>query len=334
MALSLLIAGPCAAESRTQVAETAREIASLMGSDVVYRAGVWKPRTNPHTFQGAGAEALLWLQAVKEETGMAVATEAATPEHIEQALSAGIDYIWLGARTTANPILVQQLADVVSCHPQRERLRGVLVKNPVNEDVQLWLGDIARIARTGVPVMAIHRGCGHRPCWAMAHTFREARPDIPLLLDPSHLGGSAEKIMPLMRYAHDLAFDGAMIETHIAPWNALSDAGQQITPQQLKRVTAAYPLPYVPDVETELRWLRAEIDETDDRLWDCIASRMEVSRRIGDWKKAHGMPALQQGRFDEIVRKRVEWAEAHHLSAEMVENIFREIHRSSLKCQE
>lgn len=334
MTAPFLIAGPCAAESRAQVVETAREIVSQLGKSVVFRAGVWKPRTNPDTFQGVGEEALQWLQEVKKETGMAVATEVATPEHIRQAMAAGIDYLWLGARTTANPILVQQLADTLAHLPQRAQLHGVLVKNPVNEDGQLWLGDIERIERTGVPVMAIHRGCGHRPCWAMAHTLRRTCPDIPLLLDPSHLGGSAGKILPLMHYAHDLAFDGAMIETHLAPQNALSDARQQITPLMLKSVMDTCPMPYIFTEQTELSWLRAEIDEIDDRLWECIAKRMEVSGRIGEWKKAHHISPLQQGRFDEILRKRMEWAEQKQLSPDLVENIFREIHAASLKRQE
>lgn len=334
MQTPILIAGPCAAENETQVIDTARDIAALLGHNVIFRAGVWKPRTKPDTFQGVGEKALYWLQQVKAETRMAVATEVATPEHIRLASDAGIDYLWLGARTTANPILVQQLADTIARLPQRAQLRGVLLKNPVNEDGQLWLGDIERIERTGVPVMAVHRGCGHHPCWAMAHTLRLARPDIPLLLDPSHLGGSADRILPLMRYAHDLAFDGAMIETHLAPQNALSDPQQQITPLQLKSVMDACPMPYISTEQTELRWLRAEIDEIDDRLWDCIAQRMEVSGRIGDWKKAHHIPPLQQGRFDEILSRRIGWAEQHRLSPEMVENIFREIHAESLKKQE
>lgn len=334
MPAPFLIAGPCAAENQTQVVETARQVVLLLGNTVIFRAGVWKPRTNPNTFQGVGEEALLWLQQVQKQTGMAVATEVATPEHIEQAMAAGIDYLWLGARTTANPILVQQLADTIARLPQNDTLRGVFVKNPVNEDVQLWLGDIERIERTGVPAMAIHRGCAHRPCWAMAHTFRLTRPDIPLLLDPSHLGGSAAKIMPLMHYARDLAFDGAMIETHLAPQDALSDAPQQITPLRLKNVMDTYPLPYGSTEQTELSWLRAEIDEIDDRLWDCIAMRMKVSERIGQWKKRYDIPPLQQSRFNEILEKRIEWAEQNQLPRTLVESIFRDIHAASLKRQE
>lgn len=216
----------------------------------------------------------------------------------------------------------------------RRTLRAVLVKNPVNEDANLWIGDIERIEHTGVATMAIHRGCGHRPCWAMAHTLRKQRHDIPLLLDPSHLGGSAEKIAPLMRYAQNLGFDGAMIETHPNPEEALSDAKQQITPRRLKSITDTFPMPYSLCEHTELNWLRAEIDEIDDLLWATIARRMEVSQRIGDWKKAHAMPALQQGRFTEILQQRIEWAAENGLSAEMVENIFHEIHRESLRKQE
>ncbi len=334
---SILIAGPCAAESRTQIVETAQKISALYPEqEVIFRAGVWKPRTNPHTFQGIGTKALEWLREAKTLTSMPVATEVATPEHIVQAMQAGVDYLWLGARTTANPILVQQLANTIMEQPMtlRRTLRAVLVKNPVNEDANLWIGDIERIEHTGVATMAIHRGCGHRPCWAMAHTLRKQRHDIPLLLDPSHLGGSAEKIAPLMRYAQNLGFDGAMIETHPNPEEALSDAKQQITPRRLKSITDTFPMPYSLCEHTELNWLRAEIDEIDDLLWATIARRMEVSQRIGDWKKAHAMPALQQGRFTEILQQRIEWAAENGLSAEMVENIFHEIHRESLRKQE
>ena len=329
----ILIAGPCAAESEEQVLATAHEIVRLLPNQrVIFRAGVWKPRTSPDTFQGIGEPALAWLLRVRQETGMMVATEVATPEHIRAALSVGIDYLWLGARTTANPILVQQLADTLFSTPHPS-LQAVLVKNPVNNDPQLWLGDIVRLEQTGVPVMAIHRGCNHRSCWSMAHRLNRLRPDIPLLLDPSHLGGAVDRIAPLMQQAESLCFDGAMIETHIFPHKALSDARQQLTPVQLAEVWRVYPLSHHADEQLELRWLRAEIDELDDELWTTIARRMEVSSSIGQWKQAHGVPALQQSRFDDILSRRLAWAEEHGLSAEMVENIFREIHRESLSRQ-
>ena len=330
----IFIVGPCAAESREQVLLTAQEVVvQCPDRAVIFRAGVWKPRTNPHTFQGIGTEALTWLQEVKNTYHLPVATEVATPQHAEQALNAGIDYLWLGARTTANPIAVQELADTIAKHPNKASLQGVLVKNPVNEDTSLWLGDIERIEKTGVRTMAIHRGCGHRPCWAMAHTLRNTRPDIPLLLDPSHLGGAVEKIPALVDYARLLAFDGLMIETHIRPAEALSDTRQQVTPEQLKALLNRFLVTDNQPNQTELRWLRAEIDEIDDQLWSAIARRMEVSERIGQGKKENSMPALQPARFQQIMQQRIEWAESVGLPKEMVENIFNEIHRASLSRQ-
>ncbi len=328
----ILIAGPCAAENREQVLETARAIAAGSGGEIIFRAGVWKPRTRPDTFQGVGEEALRWLQEVREETGLPVATEVATPEHIRLALAAGVDYLWLGARTTANPIQVQELADALANTPHCI-LKGVFVKNPVNNDPQLWLGDVARLEQVGIPVGAILRGCNHRPCWAMAHAFRQARPDIPLLLDPSHLGGSRERIAPLMEQAQSLCLDGAMIEVHTHPENALSDAQQQITPAALHPIWSRFAQAEEDPTQVELRWLRAEIDEIDDTLWGAIAQRMAVSERIGQWKQAHAMPPLQPARYEAILCRRKEWASSVGLSPETVEQIFDAIHQESLRKQ-
>ena len=226
--------------------------------DFIFRAGVWKPRTSPSSFQGAGTEALRWLQEVKQQFGMEIATEVATPAHVNEALQAGIDYLWIGARTSANPIAVQEIADLLdkaSPHPspkgkgdeptsnssQKGResfasecgLKGIFIKNPVNEDAALWLGNIERLEQTGIPVMAIHRGCAHKPCWAMAHYIRTQRPDIPILLDPSHMSGDATKIPSLMKKIDELQLDGAMIEVHYNPQEALSDAQQQIKPEEI-----------------------------------------------------------------------------------------------------
>ena len=197
----------------------------------IFRAGVWKPRTSPHTFQGVGEEALEWLREVKERFGLEVATEVATPEHVEAALRAGIDYLWIGARSSATPIVVQSLADSMGdLRSEISDLKGIFIKNPVNEDAALWLGNIERLEKTGVPVMAVHRGCGHKPCWAMAHKVRLARPDIPMLLDPSHMSGDAALVPALMQKIDELGLDGAMVEVHCHPEQALSDAKQQISP--------------------------------------------------------------------------------------------------------
>ena len=257
---------------------------------------------------------MAWLQEVKEQFGIPVATEVATPDHVREALFAGIDYLWIGARTSANPIAVQEIADAVKVKGERLKVKGLLIKNPVNADAGLWLGNIARLEKTGVPVIAVHRGCNHQPCWAMAHQVRLARPDIPMLLDPSHMSGDAAKVPVLISKIAELGLDGAMIEVHAHPEEALSDVAQQITPSCLAQTS--HPIPSRLRVESvfsttepkreevELNWLRAEIDELDETLWDTIAARMEVSKRIGEWKKAHGIAPLQPERYQEI-RERI-----------------------------
>ena len=274
---------------------TAGALKDICGTSFIFRAGVWKPRTRPDTFQGVGAPALEWLQEVKRTYGVPVATEVATPEHVEAALKAGIDYLWIGARTSANPLAVQAIADSMSDY--RLAISGIFIKNPVNQDAALWLGNIARLEQTGVPVMAIHRGCNHQPCWSMAHKVRTARPDIPMLLDPSHMSGDAEQVPGLLKKVAELGLDGAMIEVHAHPEQALSDRKQQIRPDEI----GDWRLEIEDLKDTELNWLRAEIDELDERLWDTIAARMDVSRRIGEWKKEHGVAPLQPERYKEIV---------------------------------
>lgn len=331
----ILIAGPCAAESQAQVLSTARSLQAVaQGHTLIYRAGVWKPRTKPESFRGHGEEALGWLQQVKRETGIPVACEVATAEHVVAALSAGIDYVWIGARSAANPILVEELAETICQAIQGGApLRGVWVKNPVNPDAALWMGNIARLERTGLPVWAIHRGCGHQPCWAMAHALHQARPDIPLLLDPSHMTGCAEQIEPTLLRVPELALDGAMIEVHPTPTTALSDSRQQITPSHLGDILARTCARTYDNKDTELHWLRAEIDELDDQLWDTIARRMEVSERIGDYKRAHHLTPLQQARWEQLVSRRHEWAQKNGLPTELTDQILDAIHCASLNKQ-
>ena len=232
---------------------------------------------------------------------MDVATEVATPEHVRKAIAAGMDYLWIGARTSANPMAVENLTPALSSR-EGGKIKGILIKNPVNEDAKLWIGNIERLEKTGIPVMAVHRGCGHQPCWRMAHQVRLARPDIPMLLDPSHMSGDAAKVPELMQMIPQLGLDGAMVEVHCHPAEALSDAKQQITPEELADLTKPHPKGWSQGIE--LNWLRAEIDELDDKLWDTIAARMEVSRRIGEWKKANGVAPLQPERY-EMIRERL-----------------------------
>lgn len=323
------IVGPCAAETEEQVMETARAVScqlSDISGQVIFRAGIWKPRTQPDTFQGIGDEGLLWLQRVKQETGLDVATEVATPEQVKKALRAGVDYIWIGARTSANPIAVQEIADAI----KGSNLQGVFVKNPVNDDVALWAGDIERIEKAGVNVAAVHRGCGHQPCWKMAYELHKQRPDIKLILDPSHMSGDAEKIAGLCQDAKELEYDGVMIEVHNNPNQALSDNRQQITPEQLHELLI---LNINNQQQTELKWLRHMIDEVDDQLWQTLQKRMEISRQIGAWKKQEGMEVVQPTRFQEILQKRKKWAHKVGLEENMVEAIFIEIHKESVRVQ-
>lgn len=342
----IYILGPCAAESREQVLLTASQLKDACGEiPFIYRAGAWKPRTSPHTFQGVGEEGLVWLQEVKQRLGLPVATEVATPEHVTKALEAGMDYLWIGARSSANPLAVQAIADaIVDWKLVNGNFKGILIKNPVNADAGLWIGNIERLEKTGVPVIAVHRGCNHQPCWAMAHQVRLARPDIPMLLDPSHMSGEAAKVPELMKKIEELGLDGAMVEVHCDPKYALSDNAQQLTPNQvghtlnpiLSRLCLVSLNP-PSDGSEELNWLRAEIDELDERLWDTIAARMEVSERIGKWKKAHGVAPLQPERYQQIVEKlkiKNEEVKNKSLSTDFMLHIWELIHKESLRKQE
>ena len=307
---------------------------------------------------------------------MEVATEVATPEHVEAALTAGVDYLWIGARSSANPIAVQEIATAIGdrlrltehrpASPDSTQtktiLKGILIKNPVNNDAALWIGNIERLEKTGVPVIAVHRGCGHQPCWAMAHAVRLARPDIPILLDPSHMSGDAKKVPELMKKIEELGLDGAMVEVHCRPEEALSDAKQQITPTQLSNTLDLTPtrfrldtvsLPYFGSTrgtnaservsspneekriegEKELNWLRAEIDELDERLWETISARMDVSRRIGKWKKAHNVAPLQPKRFQQLSEQVAHFAKENGLSADFAQEVLKLLHEESLRQQ-
>lgn len=332
------IFGPCSAESREQVLLSARLIQEACGNTpFIFRAGAWKPRTSPYSFQGAGAQGLAWLQEVKALYGLPVATEVATTEHVKEAADKGIDYLWIGARTSANPIAVQALAEAIRQQQTDgvHTIRGVLIKNPVNADAALWIGNIERLEQTGVPVMAVHRGCGHQPCWFMAHAVHQAKPEIPLLLDPSHMSGNAESVPSLAYKATELGYNGMMVEIHPHPEQALSDAGQQVSPESTPCLLEPFMnYPGESDGHEELRWLRAEIDELDDRLWETIVARMDVSRRIGTWKKAHGVAPLQPERYQQLLQQRQSWAETRHLDADFVEQVLSRLHSESLKQQE
>ena len=330
-----VIAGPCSAETEEQVMTTARQLAAKGCHN--FRAGVWKPRTKPGGFEGNGEDALPWLKEVKDETGMLVSTEVATPEHVELALKYGVDILWIGARTTANPFAMQSLAD---------SLKGVdipvFVKNPVNPDLELWIGGMERINQAGVKrIAAIHRGFSsydkkiyrNLPMWQIPIELRRRIPNLPIICDPSHIGGRRELVAPLCQQAMDLGFDGLIVESHCSPDEAWSDAKQQVTPDVLDYILS---LLVVRDetVTTEgITQLRRQIDDFDNQLMDLLSKRMRVSREIGQYKKEHNMTVLQPARYNEILDKRGAQGSLCGMSSEFVAKVFEQIHEESVRQQ-
>lgn len=331
----LVIAGPCSAETEEQVINTAKQLAAK--GFHMFRAGVWKPRTKPGGFEGNGEMALPWMKAVKEETGMLVATEVATPEHVELCLKYGIDILWIGARTTANPFAMQALADSM-----KGIENPVFVKNPVNPDLELWIGGMERINRAGVRHMAaIHRGFSsydekiyrNTPMWHIPIELRRRIPSLPIICDPSHIGGRRELVAPLCQQAMDLGFDGLIVESHCNPDCAWSDAKQQVTPDVLDYILS---LIQVRDetVTTEgISQLRHQIDDLDNQLMDLLAKRMRVCREIGQYKKEHNMTVLQSARYNEILEKRGAQGALCGMDAEFVAHVYELIHGESVRQQ-
>lgn len=331
----LVIAGPCSAETEEQVMATAKALAK---NDIkIFRAGVWKPRTKPGGFEGNGEKALPWLKRVKEETGMLIATEVATPKHVEASLNAGVDILWVGARTTANPFAVQELAD---------SLRGidvpVLVKNPVNPDLELWIGALERINQAGIERLgAIHRGFSsydkkiyrNLPMWQIPIELRRRIPALPLICDPSHIGGRRDLIAPLCQQAMDLGMDGLIIESHCNPDEAWSDASQQVTPDILDYILGLLVVRDTKQSTESLSALRKQIDQYDDQLIELLAKRMRVSREIGMFKKEHDMTILQTGRYTEILEKRGAQGALCGIGADCIKEIFEAIHEESVRQQ-
>jgi chorismate mutase len=335
----LIIAGPCSAESEQQMMECARR---LHGARVDYfRAGIWKARTRPATFEGIGEKALPWLVRAGREHGMRTATEVATPSHVESALRHGVDLLWIGARTTVNPFSVQELADA---------LRGVtvpvLVKNPTSPDLALWTGALERINRAGVRALGvIHRGFGvassrrfrNPPMWELAIEFRRRHPDIPIVTDPSHICGSRELVQDICQQALDLGIDGLMVEAHPNPDQAWSDAAQQVTPERLgeilhhlkvRRETSA-DVGFLASIEA----LRERIDRIDHDLLDALALRMRVVEEIADYKRENNVSTLQVSRWTALLEDRVSRAESLGLTAEYARALYEIIHRESVRRQ-
>ncbi len=331
----LIIAGPCSAETEEQVLETAKGLAAQ--GIKIFRAGIWKPRTKPGGFEGVGSIGLPWLKRVKEETGMYVATEVANQYHVLEALKHGIDILWIGARTSANPFAMQEIADA---------LKGadipVMIKNPVNPDLELWIGAVERIYNAGIRKIAvIHRGFSsydkrlyrNLPQWHIPIEFRRRYPHIPLFCDPSHIGGKRDLIAPLCQQAMDLGFDGLIVESHCNPDCAWSDASQQVTPDTLSYILNMLVIRETSQSTENLNELRRQIDELDNQLLELLARRMRVAREIGVYKKEHGMPVWQAARYDELLSKRVEQAVELEMDGDFMKTVLAAIHEESVRQQ-
>ena len=330
-----VIAGPCSAETEEQVMSTAMQLAAK--GCHIFRAGAWKPRTKPGGFEGHGEKALPWLKRVKETTGMLVGIEVATPEHVELDLKYGIDILWIGARTSANPFAVQAIAD---------SLRGidipVLVKNPVNPDLELWIGAMERINQAGIKrLAAIHRGFSsydkkiyrNLPMWQIPIELRRRVPDLPIFCDPSHIGGRRELIAPLCQQAMDLGFDGLIIESHCDPDKAWSDAKQQVTPDVLDYILSLLVIRDETATTEGITNLRRQIDEIDNQLMEMLTKRMRVCREIGQYKKEHNMTVLQTSRYNEILDKRGAQGSLCGMDPAFVKTVFEAIHEESVRQQ-
>jgi chorismate mutase len=336
----LVIAGPCSAETEEQVLKIAHE---LKNSDVsIFRAGIWKPRTRPGGFEGVGEIGLKWLQKAKAETGLLMATEVATAAHVKLALEHDIDVLWIGARTTVNPFAVQEIADALQGTD-----KIVLLKNPVNPDLSLWIGGLERLYNANIKKLGvIHRGFStyektkyrNNPEWQIAIDLQNRFPDLPLICDPSHITGKREMIQEVSQQALDLNYDGLIIETHIDPDKAWSDAAQQVTPATLKQMFVNLRVRKVTDDEGEYNQkmgkLRMQIDEFDGKLLEILGNRMKVADKIGLLKKEKNVAILQNQRWNEILGKMILEGEEKGLSSDFVMLLFKAIHQESISHQE
>ena len=331
----LIISGPCSAETEEQVMATAVALQKI--GVKIYRAGVWKPRTKPGGFEGVGTEALTWLKRVKSELGMYTAVEVANAKHVQEALANDVDILWIGARTTANQFSVQEIADslVGTDIP-------VLIKNPVNPDLDLWIGAIERIYNAGIHrIGAIHRGFSssdkkvyrNLPQWHIPIELHRQLPNLPIICDPSHIGGKRELIASISQQAMDLNFDGLIIESHCTPDKAWSDASQQITPEVLQLILDTLVIRETNQTTENLTVLRRQIDILDNDLLELLAKRMRVSKEIGTYKKEHNMPILQAQRYDEILKNRIGQAEKMGMDGEFMKTVLMAIHEESIRQQ-
>ncbi|MBU3658316.1 MAG: 3-deoxy-7-phosphoheptulonate synthase [Flavobacteriales bacterium] len=333
---STLIAGPCSAETREQVLKTAEGLSQIPLD--YFRAGIWKPRTRPGEFEGIGDAAIPWMQEVKAKFGLKISTEVAKAEHVEAVLRAGFDMIWIGARSTANPFTVQEIADA---------LQGVdipvMVKNPTNPDLKLWIGAIERVQKAGIKeITAIHRGFSvyektlyrNNPNWQIPIDLKQELPTIPLICDPSHIGGRDYLLLEIAQRAFDLKYDGLMIETHCSPKDAWTDAKQQITPVELSKLLNALKIRGRQEIEEEeILNLRSQLTSKDEEIIRLLRERMEVSGLIGAYKKQHNIAILQNNQWEESLRKNLDRAKNADLSPQFSNDLFRLIHQESIRIQ-
>lgn len=333
----IIIAGPCSAETEEQVMTTARQLAE--NGVKIYRAGIWKPRTHPGGFEGVGEKGLEWLARVKAETGMMTATEVATRQHVIQAVAAGVDVLWIGARTSANPFAMQEIADALK---ETGADLPVLVKNPVNPDLELWIGAMQRIYNAGIRrIGAIHRGFSaygkhlyrNMPQWRIPIELRRRYPALPVFCDPSHIGGKRELVASISQQALDMSFSGLIIESHCDPDCAWSDKAQQITPEVLNFILHTLVLRDQSTSTESLALLRQQIDRIDDDLIELLDKRMHVAREIGQYKKEHSMPVIQAGRYSDLMQRRVKAAESLGMAPEFMKSVLAAIHEESVRQQ-
>lgn len=335
----LIIAGPCSAESEQQMCSTAEKIKENTPEVNIFRAGIWKPRTKPNGFEGVGIIGLPWLKKVKEDFGMKITTEVANAEHVKAALDHGVDILWIGARTTANPFAVQEIADAL-----KEKDIPVLIKNPVNPDLALWLGAFERLLGAGITKLgAIHRGFStyhktkfrNEPNWQLAIDFMNVQPNIPFLIDPSHIMGKREGIADITQQAFSLGYDGMMIETHIRPAEAWSDANQQVTPSELKEIITGIhpPCQKHETLDKEIERHRIGISEIDEQIIRLLKDRMKFSEKIAKVKQAKNAQVFQPERWKEIMNNVMILANENQLSEGFVQKIFKSIHEESIEIQ-
>lgn len=334
---SIIIAGPCSAESEEQTMQTAIAMKEM---DIhIFRAGIWKPRTKPGGFEGVGLRGLPWLTNVKKETGMYITTEVANPLHVEAALKAGVDILWIGARTAANPFTIQEIAD---------SLKGtdipIMIKNPINPDIELWVGAFERLNQAGIKrLAAIHRGFSsyaesiyrNPPQWQIPIELRRRIPSLPIICDPSHMAGRRDLISALSQTALNMQADGLMIEVHQYPDSALSDSGQQLNPLQFKELLQQLVELKTPD-ENEalgLQSYRSGLDKCDQKLLEILSERFQIAEQIGVYKKSHNLTILQSDRYNKVTEKLMEQAESMGISSECIQNIFEAIHSESIRHQ-